>query len=196
MSGGQLCLLTPDLGILGYPARRMGSSQNLEGSGPCPGDLTMNSRVGLGQDADPVEGRSARAMRPECQSATLEQGTRLWSRTTGCHPVGKLGQQPIQRASCQPQQRGKGHCSSEAVWTRSSTQGQRALGLEATKPLCTAGVSVVKNPQASPPETTRKGQPTEASQRGAGSPLRGLVWSVGCTTASHNSKAVSSLQSV
>lgn len=50
----------PRFGNFGYPARRMGSSQNLEGSGPCPEDLTMNSRVGLGQDAGPVEGRSAR----------------------------------------------------------------------------------------------------------------------------------------
>ena len=166
MSGGQPCLLTPDLGILGYPARRMGSSQNLEGSGPCPGDLTMNSRVGLGQDADPVEGRSARAMRPECQSATLEQGTRLWSRTTGCHPVGKLGQQPIQRASCQPQQRGKGHCSSEAVWTRSSTQGQRALGLEATSPFVQLALVLLRIHRPAPQKPPAKASPQRPAREG------------------------------
>ena len=50
----------PRFGNFGYPTRRMGSSQNLEGSGPCPEDMTMNSRVGLGQDVGPMEGRSAR----------------------------------------------------------------------------------------------------------------------------------------
>ena len=111
----------------------MGSSQNLEGRGPCPEDLTMNSRVGLGQDAGPVEGRSARdreARVPKCHPRVrrwaVEQGNWL-------SPSRETESVPIPRALCQPQRWGEGCCSSEAAWTQSSTQGQKALGLEVTK---------------------------------------------------------------
>ena len=64
VSGGQPFLLASDFGILGYPARMMGSSRDKsevwQGVGHCPEDLTMTSGVGLGQDAGSMEGSLAR----------------------------------------------------------------------------------------------------------------------------------------